>query len=123
MMEDHVAPLDDADLEQLTNVLLTGVLVGAGSLILQMANGASILVQCPFEVSGSSARALGHGESYETASLLFPFLNRTIGAAALGPSGALELRFGSNQQISIVPDRAGLESYVVRTSRGIVPVC
>jgi hypothetical protein len=121
-MEQDVAPLDDADLEQLTNVLLTGVLVGAGSLILQLANGASILVQCPFEVRGSSGRAAGHGESNGTASLLFPFLNRTVDRAGLGPHGTLELDFGSGEQLSIIPDHFGPESYVVRTSRGIVPV-
>jgi len=50
--------INDADLEELTSTVLTGVTVGIGSQILIFGNGATVLVQCPFisEIKGKNSR-------------------------------------------------------------------
>ena len=99
-----------------------GVMVGAGSLVLNFSNQATVLVQCPFEVFGGAAVSTGHGESPETSSLLFGFLNQTVTEASVGTSGLITLEFNAGLGVRITPDDSGFESYVFSTSGRVFPV-
>jgi hypothetical protein len=109
-------------LKGLKDSLFVGVLVGYGSMILHFGNGSSILIQCPFETVTNGLRATGHGEDAETAIHLFEFFNTEILDAAADEKGLITLKFGDTKKLRICPDGSGLESYVVRTSNGVLPV-
>jgi len=111
-----------ADLKNLKDSSLVGVLVGDGSMILNFANGSSILVQCPFETAVNGVSATGHGEDAETAINLFDLLNTQVLDAAVDERGLITLIFGPAKKLRICPDGSGLESYVMRTSNGVLPV-
>jgi len=91
-----------ADLNGLKDSSLVGVLVGDGSIILNFANGSSILVQCPFETAVNGISATGHGEDAETAIHLFEFLNTHIVDAAVDHRGLITLKFGREKNSGFV---------------------
>lgn len=117
------AMIETKELKEIEGSLLTGITVGIGSQVLIFQSGASLLVQCPYVCGrlGETLRA-GHGESVCTAVLLFDFLNCRVEGIGLEEDGTLFLRLGDSGILKVVPDRNGLESYVVTTRFGISPV-
>jgi hypothetical protein len=111
-----------ADVKGLKDSTLVGVLVGDGSMILNFANGSSILLQCPFKTAINGVSATGHGEDAETAIHLFALLNTKVVDAAVDESGLITLKFSRTKKLRICPDGSGFESYVMRTSNGVSPV-
>lgn len=111
-----------ADSSGLISFALVGVLVGYGSLILHFGDGSSLLVQCAFEVYDDKNSHAGHGESAETSVFLFQLLNQHIVSVQVDMAGQMILDFGAGRGIRIIPDHSGLESYVLRTPRGVFPV-
>ncbi|WP_122301444.1 hypothetical protein [Pseudomonas syringae] len=113
--------LDKNDLLELQATDFVGVTVGIGSQVLIFSNGSTVMLQCPFECKSNDGVALGHGEDCFTAVLLFEFLNECL-KETFFEAGTLTLVFENSKIIKIVPDRNGLESYVVCTRLGICPV-
>ena len=111
-----------ADLSSLTNSALIGVLVGYGSMVLNFSNGASLLVQCPFDANDGLVSRAGHGLSADTSTILFQFLNADIVGVSVDGVGQIDFDFGAGRGLRIIPDNSGFESYVLRTSKGIFPV-
>ena len=114
--------IDDRDLGELCHSLLTGVTVGIGSLILVFVSGAQILIQCAFECAEGDVTRFGHGEDVSTGPILFGYLNHGVESAVIDSDAVLTLRFEDSKFLRIVPERNGLESYVVTTRYGICPV-
>ncbi|WP_146189251.1 hypothetical protein [Pseudomonas protegens] len=113
--------LEKDELLELQATDFVGLTVGVGSQILLFSNGSAVMLQCPFECEGKGGVALGYGESVLTAVLLFEFLNERL-MEALFDDGILTLVFGGGGRIRVIPDRNGLESYVVCTRHGVCPI-
>lgn len=113
--------IDNKELSELSAAMLTGVTVGVGSQILLFGTGASLVLQCPFKCEIRGDVRWGHGEEISTCMLLFDFLNCYVEKAFVR-DGKLELDFGGVGCLTIVPERNGLESYVLNTQFGITPV-
>src|SRR6185312_6933417 len=86
-------------LEGLKNSLLRGVLVGAGSVVLNFSDSSTLLVQCPFDVFDGKSLSTGHGESPGTSVILFELLNQHVTDVKAGPQGEVELEFGDGKSI------------------------
>jgi hypothetical protein len=114
--------IEDRDLAELCHTLLTGVTVGIGSLILVFVSGAQILVQCAFECIEGDVTSFGHGEDVSTSPILFSYLNHGVESAVMDRDAVLTLSFEDSKSLRIVPERNGLESYVITTRYGICPV-
>jgi hypothetical protein len=114
--------IEEKDLAEFCATILTGVIVGIGSLVLLFANGAHVLIQCTFECIERGNVHLGHGEQVTDSSLLFEYLNHTVESAELENESVLILNFDDGKYLRIIPERNGFESYVVTTRFGICPV-
>jgi len=114
--------IDEADFAELKSTLLTRVTVGVGSQVLIFGSGATIMVQCHFCCESAGREQWGHGEKIHTSALFFDFFNHRIEDALLECGEILVLRFEGGRFLKIVPERNGLESYVVTTRFGICPV-
>ena len=111
-----------ADLAELKSAVLTGVTVGVGSQVLIFGNGTTIIVQCPFLCESLGREQWGHGEKIYTSTLFFDFFNCRVEEVSLEDGKVLVLKFEGLKLLKIVPERNGLESYVVTTRFGICPV-
>lgn len=114
--------LDEHDLAELRDTILTGLTVGIGSIVLLFASGAQILLQCVFQYGEAGALQSGHGEDIHSSHLLFTLLNHRVGNATIDANLVLTLRFDDGRFLKIVPEQNGLESYVVTTRHGICPI-
>ncbi|RKE24462.1 hypothetical protein B0G76_8350 [Paraburkholderia sp. BL23I1N1] len=114
--------IEEKDLAEFCATILTGVTVGIGSLILLFASGAHVLVQCTFQCIERGNVRHGHGEQATDSSLLFEYLNHTVGSAEIDNESVLTLNFEDGKHLKIIPERNGLESYVVTTRFGVCPV-
>lgn len=114
--------INEADLAELKSALLVGVTVGIGSQVLIFGNGATVLIQCPFKCDNQGREQWGHGEQVYTSALFFDFLNNQVESASLEEGEILVLKFESLRSLRVVPERNGLESYVITTRFGICPV-
>ncbi|OZI32947.1 hypothetical protein CEG14_18915 [Bordetella genomosp. 1] len=114
--------INEADLSELQSTVLTGVTVGIGSQILMFGNGATVLIQCPFKSEIQGKKLHGHGERPHTSELLYDYLNHQVTSASLQDGGVLVLEFERRRWLRIVPERDGLEAYVISTRHGICPV-
>jgi hypothetical protein len=124
-----MTPLSQTDLENLranskslTASAFVGVLVGFRSMILHFSNGSSVLVQCGFEVFDGKLSQCGHGESPATSVILFEFFNEHVVNVSVDLVGQMIFNFGTDREFRIIPDNSGLESYVLRTPKGVFPV-
>jgi hypothetical protein len=111
-----------ADSNSLTTSAFVGVLVGLGSMILHFSNGSSVLVQCTFEVLDGRLSQSGHGQSPGTSLILFEFFNEHVVRVSVDVVGQMTFIFGAERGFRIIPDGSGLESYVLRTPKGVFPV-
>lgn len=114
--------IEERDLAEFSKTILTGITVGSGSLVLLFANGAHVLVQCPFELLEQGTIRHGHGEHTVDSTLLFGYLNCTVESAAIDDGSILTFNFECGRRLRIVPERNGFESYVITTRYGICPV-
>lgn len=114
--------IENIDLDEFRQTQLTSVTVGLGSIIIQFGTGAHILVQCPFEISDGGLHWSGHGETPDSAAVLFKLLNHRTDLVELDQEMTLCLHFESDLTLRIVPQTDGLESYVLTTRHGICPV-
>ncbi|MCT4713919.1 hypothetical protein MUA01_02775 [Enterobacteriaceae bacterium H18W14] len=110
------------ELLEFNQSIFTGVIVGVGSLVLLFSSGTRIMIQCPFQCGQKAHLFEGHGEDVATSNLLFPFLNLKIKTCSILDGEILELAFGNQRYIYIIPESSGFESYVITTSRGDYPI-
>jgi len=118
----RIVMINEADLAELKSAVLTGVTVGVGSQVLIFGSGATVIVQCPFLCESLGWEQWGHGEKVYTSTLFFDFFNHRVEEASLEEGEVLVLKFEGVKILKIVPERNGLESYVVTTRFGICPV-
>ncbi len=115
--------LNDKEISELSGALLTGVLTGAGSIVLILSNQSQILIQCDFFIqTREGATEIGHGENPISSVIIFPELNQLIERAHLSKEMELSLYFSNKSMLNIKPERNGMESYVVTTKYGVSPV-
>lgn len=114
--------IEDRDLAEFCHAIFSGVTVGIGSIILLFVSGTQILIQCAFECTDADSSRRGHGEDASTSSILFDHLNHVVEVAEIDHGGTLTLKFDDGMCLRIIPERNGLESYVVTTNHGIVPI-
>ncbi|MFH5067071.1 hypothetical protein ACHHY8_01725 [Enterobacter cloacae complex sp. 2024EL-00215] len=110
------------ELSEFEQSIFTGVIVGVGSLVLLFSSGSRILIQCPFQCGGEKHIQNGHGENLTTSVLLFPTLNQTVYSCSMLDGEVLSLCFSNEDNIRIIPEKNGFESYVITTSHGDYPV-
>lgn len=110
------------ELEEYEKAIFTGVTVGVGTLVLLFSTGATILVQCPFKCNINGHLEFGHGEDLKTSSLLFSFLNHSVTGISMLEGNTFKLVFSNENELDIIPELNGLESYVITTSHGEYPV-
>ncbi|PLR32593.1 hypothetical protein CYR55_18610 [Chimaeribacter californicus] len=111
-----------SELNEFNQAIFTGITVGIGSLVFLFSTGASILVQCSFQCGNTDEFLIGHGEDLMTSNLLFSFLNQCVKQVEVLEGDIFKLVFCNGNEIDIIPDANGFESYVVTTSQGIYPV-
>jgi len=111
-----------ADLTGLKDSHLVGVLVGAGSIVLKFSDGASVLVQCPYEVAEGGKSQNGHGEQPASSATLFGLLNHRLSGAKVDKHGRTTFQFEAGGRLRLIPDDSGFEAYVVNTANGVFPV-
>jgi hypothetical protein len=119
--EQLMLPPEEHDLEEFRNAILNGTIVGIGSLVLQFSTAAQI-IQCPFQVDEGKNVLKGHGEIVDSSSLLFVFLNLQVIEIKMDEDCILSMRFENDRWLHIIPERNGLESYVISSTHDIVPV-
>jgi len=113
---------EDRVLAEFCHTIFSGVTVGIDSIILLFVSGAQILFQCAFECTDADSSRLGHGEDASTSPILFGCLNHVVEAAEIDHENTLTLNFDDGMCLRIIPERNGLESYVVTTHHGIFPI-
>ena len=111
-----------SELYEFRQSFLTGITVGVGSLIFLFSSGVSILIQCPFKYGTPDHLLDGHGENLMTSVNLFSFLNHQVVIAEMSENSVFRLVFSNENEICIIPDNSGFESYVITTSQGHYPV-
>ncbi|MDD1017134.1 hypothetical protein [Pseudomonas rubra] len=114
--------LSNSGLAEMTPSALTGITVGVGSQTLLFGDMGSILVQCPFVTENKKICKEGHGENATTSPLLFDFLNLDVEVFSIDDFGVLTIKFSTGMGLKIIPEKNGLESYVVSTRRDIFPI-
>ncbi|PWW10042.1 hypothetical protein [Mangrovibacter plantisponsor] len=110
------------ELKEFEQSILTGVIVGVGSLVLLFSSGSRIMIQCPFQCGKKSHLKSGHGEDLTTSILLFPTLNQKVESCPMLNGEILTICFSNENYIRIIPEKNGFESYVITTSLGDYPV-
>lgn len=110
------------ELEEFERSVFTGVTVGIGSLVLLFSSGVRIMIQCPFHCGKKDHFQTGHGENIATSHLLFPLLNHEVESCSMQDDEMLHLSFADEIYIQIIPEKNGLESYVITTTHGDYPV-
>jgi hypothetical protein len=93
-----------------------------GSITLHFSSGAYVMLQCPFECEKGKSVLAGHGEDVNSASLLFQYLNERVNDAIMDRDYMLTFIFEDGRKLRIIPERNGLESYVITTQHGICPI-
>jgi hypothetical protein len=114
--------INESDLAEMIPSALTGVTVGIGSQILLFGDAASVLIQCPFVCDINRVCSWGNGEDVATSPLLFDFLNLDVEGFSIDDFGVFTITFSTKMILKIVPEKNGLESYVVSTQRDIFPI-
>ena len=114
--------INENEICELIASILTGVTVGIGSLVLLFSSGASILIQCPFQCGKEGTSRMGHGEAVNDSVLFFSALNHEVKNAEMLSNDTLILSLSGGYEIKIYPENNGLESYVVTTSHGGMPI-
>jgi len=84
--------------------------------------GGWILIQCRFSLSDSDEDSSGTASVPESAASLLRCLKQIIADAHFDESKALTLFLENGMIVRLLPEKDGLESYVLHTRRGIVPV-
>ena len=120
--DEVVIMIEQRDLAEFKSAILTGVIVGIGSLVLIFDNSVSVLIQCPFACGDEGALKYGHGENLHSAVVLFELLNRRVKQAGLEKGEKVVIAFDDRKLLEIIPEENGLESYVLTTRHGICPV-
>lgn len=110
------------DLRGFEAAVLNGVLVGVGSLVLLFSREAQVVVSCPFEVLTPEGWSVGHGEHPLTSIHLFGCLNYCVVSAEMCMGSILQISFENGQQVRILPEHDGLESYVMTVGGEIIPI-
>jgi hypothetical protein len=114
--------INDSDVKGLQDFFLSGVLVGIGSLVLHFSGEAQIAISCPFKIEGDQGAEFGHGENPYTSLLMFKCLNDDVIGSSVDNGHILRLAFRSGIVLTILPDHAGLQSYVVSIGGEVIPV-
>ncbi|WP_029970997.1 hypothetical protein [Paraburkholderia graminis] len=118
--------IEKRDLDEIVGKEITGVTVNPGSVSLSFngsgGSGGWILVQCRFVLQAVGSQTLGNATLPESAASLLSCLKRKIVDARFDEGKVLTLHFEDKQLLQLIPEKDGLESYVLHTAQGIVPV-
>ncbi|MGN3967313.1 hypothetical protein ACS0ZG_36285 [Burkholderia gladioli] len=118
--------IEDRDLEEIVGRDIVGVMINPGSVSLYF-NGADgrggwILVQCRFVFKTAAGRIIGNDEFPEFANPLLNCLGKKVVDADFDERKVFTLNFENKQFLQLIPEKDGLESYVLHTAQGIIPV-
>jgi hypothetical protein len=114
------------DLEEIVGREVSRVAINPGSVALSFGkNGVEngwILIQCCFVLYVAGNVISGKAIVPEAASPLLHCLEKSIVDASYDESKVLTLFFNDKEYLQLIPEKDGLESYVIHTKQGIVPV-
>ncbi|WGS51684.1 hypothetical protein LFL96_09375 [Paraburkholderia sp. D15] len=116
------------DLAEIIGSEITGVGINPASVSMEFGRGCRdsgsgwILIQCGFSLQHSEDEIIGDASSPQSSGSLQRCLNQLVVDANFDEQKVLTLTLESDLIVRIVPDVDGLESYVLHTSQGIVPV-
>ncbi|KLU23277.1 hypothetical protein EOS_26105 [Caballeronia mineralivorans PML1(12)] len=80
------------------------------------------MIQCRFSLSDSDEDSSGTASAPESTASLLRCLKKIIADAHFVESKALTLFLENGMIARLLPEKDGLESYVLHTGQGIVPV-
>ncbi|WP_186209223.1 hypothetical protein [Burkholderia gladioli] len=118
--------IEDRDLEEIVGRDIVEVMINPGSVSLYF-NGADgrggwILVQCRFVFQTAAGRIVGNAEFPEFANPLLDCLGEEVVDADFNERKVITLNFENKRFLQLIPEKDGLESYVLHTAQGIIPV-
>ncbi|WP_157730979.1 hypothetical protein [Variovorax sp. HW608] len=113
--------VDKRDLEEFSSALLVGITIGAGSIAMIFSSDASLLIQCPFKCTNGDVVLSGNGEEPSSSFLLIGYLNKKVRKSEY-IDGVFALEFETGEVLTVIPNRDGLESYVITNRFGVLPI-
>ncbi|WP_186162669.1 hypothetical protein [Burkholderia gladioli] len=118
--------IEDRDLEEVVGRDIVGVMINPGSVSLYFngddGRGGWILVQCRFVFQTAAGRIIGNAGFPEFSNSLLDCLKKKVVDADFDERKILTLNFENKQFLKLIPEKDGLESYVLHTAQGIIPV-
>lgn len=114
------------DLDEIVGRRVTNVAINPTSVSLcfdgQGKGGGWLLIQCSYALRLGESDITGAATEPESAKPLLHCLEENITNANFDSDKVLTLFFERGQFLKIMPESDGLESYVLHTRRGIVPI-
>lgn len=120
--------IEKRDLAEIIGSEITKVGINPASVSMEFNRGCRvggsgwILIQCGFSLQHSEGEIIGNASSSQSSRLLQRCVNKIVVDANFDEKKVLTLTLGSDLIVRVVPELDGLESYVLHTSQGIVPV-
>lgn len=118
--------IENRDLDEIVGREISRVAINPNSVSVFFDNsdgrGGWLLVQCQFIFHVSGRDVIGKATVPESSAALLGCVGRRVINALFDKSKVLKIYFENEQSLRIVPEKDGLESYVLHTQQGIVPV-
>ncbi|WP_147394061.1 hypothetical protein [Paraburkholderia sp. BL23I1N1] len=120
--------ISQRDLAEIIGSEITGVGINPASVSIEFSRGCRdsgsgwILIQCGFSLQHSEGESIGNGSSPQSSTCLHRCVHKIVVDANFDEHKVLTLVLDSDLIVRVVPELDGLESYVLHTSQGIVPI-
>jgi hypothetical protein len=114
------------DLGEIIGREITGIMINPASVSLSFNKsnevGGWILMQCRYLLRSDNIDFDGDATVPQSAQALLHCLRRKITNASFDEAKVLTFFFSDGQFLKLIPQKDGLESYVLHTRQGIVPI-
>ncbi|CAJ0803720.1 hypothetical protein LMG19083_03933 [Ralstonia psammae] len=117
--------IEKADLDEIVGREIIGVAINPYSVSMSFGDNNStgwILIQCDFSLKILGEEHFGSAADQESAAFLKKCLGEKVIGADFGGDSTLSLYFDKGGYLRMIPMKDGLESYVLHTRNGIVPI-
>jgi hypothetical protein len=118
--------IKEFDLKEVIGTEITGIMVNPSSVSLSFSDvnrhGGWILMQCRFALQMAGECTMGNATAPELSASLLGCLKKKIVDAHFNENKILTLYFEDDNFLQFIPEKDGLESYVLHTVQGIFPV-
>ncbi|MCH1996198.1 hypothetical protein L7Q78_25705 [Achromobacter xylosoxidans] len=114
--------IEARDLGQIIEKRVAKVMVNPASVSLSFGDGGWLLVECGFILKMIGSVVMGSANIPESAAALLCCENQKVNDVRFDGIGLLTIFFENEQFLHLIPERDGLESYVLHTKYGIIPI-